>query len=113
MCCGLGLAGLVGLAVSLRVHFSDYDEAPLTFVARSAAANRFPTDSYTIRRLDWRSLPIERFPVILAADVLYERRLVPLVTGLLAQMLEPDGMALVAGPYRVATEDLGASLAER
>ena len=39
--CGLGLAGLVALARGLRVQFSDYDRAPLDFVARSAAENGF------------------------------------------------------------------------
>ena len=42
--------------------------------------------------------------MILGADVLYERRLVPLVAGLLARMLAPDGIALIADPYRVAAE---------
>ena len=45
------------------------------------------------------------------ADVLYERRLIPLVVGVLRAMLSPDGFALVSGPYRVATEDLEPALA--
>jgi predicted nicotinamide N-methyase len=102
--CGLGLAGLVGLGRGLAVTFSDYDAAPLDFVARSAAASGFDRSSYWLRRLDWRDLPDERFPVILGADVLYERRLVPLVAGVLAGMLEPGGLALVADPYRVSAE---------
>jgi predicted nicotinamide N-methyase len=109
--CGLGLAGLVGIAVGLRVHFTDYDEMPLRFVARSAAENGFDPTTFSTGRLDWRDLPDERYPVILGADVLYERRLVPLVVGVLDRMLQPDGMALVAGPYRVATEDLEPTLA--
>ena len=108
--CGLGLAGLVGVAAGLRVHFTDYDETPLRFVARSAAENGFDPASVSTGRLDWRDLPDQRYPVILGADVLYERRLVPLVVGVLDRMLEPDGVALVAGPYRVATEDLEPTL---
>lgn len=109
--CGLGLAGLVGVGRGLRVRFTDYDEDTLRFVARSAEANGFDPSSYSIGRLDWRDLPAERYPVILGADVLYERRLVPLVGNLIARLLEPDGVALVAGPYRVASDDLEASLA--
>jgi predicted nicotinamide N-methyase len=109
--CGLGLAGLVGVAAGLRVHFTDYDETPLRFVARSAAENGFDPASFSTGRLDWRDLPDERHPVILGADVLYERRLVPLVVGVVDRMLEPDGVALVAGPDRVATEDLEPALA--
>lgn len=109
--CGLGLAGLAGLAVGLDVTFTDYDAAPLRFVARSAEANGFPPDRFRTRLLDWRDLPDECFPVILGADVLYERRLVPLVVDLIDRLLAPGGVALVAGPYRVATEDLPDCLA--
>jgi predicted nicotinamide N-methyase len=109
--CGLGLAGLVALARGWHVTFTDYDAAPLDFVRRSAEVNGFGPATYTIRLLDWRDLPDERFPVILGADVLYERRLVPLVANLLAHLLEPDGYALIAGPYRVATEGFARALA--
>jgi predicted nicotinamide N-methyase len=104
--CGLGLAGLAGLAAGLNVRFTDYDAAPLRFVARSAAENGVGPDRFEAALLDWRRLPEERFDVILGADVLYERRLVPLVVHLIDRMLAPGGIALVAGPYRVATEDL-------
>ena len=109
--CGLGLAGLVGMASGLRVHFTDYDEAPLRFVGRSVEANGFDPSSTSTARLDWRDPPVGRYPLILGADVLYEQRLVPLVVNLIAGMLEPGGFALVAGPYRVATEDLEGHLA--
>jgi hypothetical protein len=59
--------------------FSDYDQAPLDFVIRSAAENGFDPARFATRLLDWRSLPAERLPVILGSDVLYEARLVPLV----------------------------------
>jgi predicted nicotinamide N-methyase len=108
--CGLGLAGLAGLTRGLHVHFTDYDETPLEFASRSAAENGFGPSRYRTSRLDWRSPPPECYPVILGADVLYEQRLVPLVCGLLARMLEPAGVALLAGPYRVATELLPAEL---
>jgi predicted nicotinamide N-methyase len=100
--CGLGLAGLVALARGLRVEFTDYDQAPLDFVARSAEHNRFAPARFVIRRLDWRDLPNDRFSLILGADVIYEARLVPLVANLLAKQLAPGGLALIASPYRVA-----------
>lgn len=109
--CGLGLAGLVGLRAGLsRVVFTDYDLAPLRFVDRSASANGFGPDRVSTDLLDWRAPPDTPYPVILGADVLYERRLVPLVVGVLRAMLSPDGVALVSGPYRVATEDLEPAL---
>jgi predicted nicotinamide N-methyase len=109
--CGLGLAGLVGLDRGWRVTFTDYDETSLGFVRRSAGANGFDPASYATRKLDWREPPDETYPVILGADVLYERRLVPMVANLLARMLAPDGYALIAGPYRVATEGFTRALA--
>jgi 2-polyprenyl-3-methyl-5-hydroxy-6-metoxy-1,4-benzoquinol methylase len=111
--CGLGLGGLVALSRGLRVRFTDYDEAPLRFIVRSAAENGFPPEAFTTGRLDWRDLPGERFPIILGADVLYERRLIPLVADLLARLLEPDGLALIAGPYRVATVAFDSALRAR
>ena len=111
--CGLGLAGLVALGRGLRVRFTDYDEAPLRFAARSAELNGFPPGTFSTARLDWRDLPEERYPIILGADVLYESKLVPLVADLLARLLAPDGLALIAGPYRVAAEGLEACLKER
>jgi predicted nicotinamide N-methyase len=102
--CGLGLAGLVAMARGLRVQFSDYDRAPLDFVARSAAENGFDAGRYTTRLLDWRNLPDEQFPLILGADVIYEARLVPMVANVLAAMLAPGGVGWIASPYRVAAE---------
>jgi predicted nicotinamide N-methyase len=108
--CGLGLGGLLALARGWHVTFTDYDETALEFVHRSAAANGFDPAAYATRRLDWRDPPDERFPVILGADVLYERRLVPLVADLLSRMLADDGHALIAGPYRVATAGFARAL---
>jgi predicted nicotinamide N-methyase len=102
--CGLGLAGLVALHRGLKVRFTDYDETPLRFAAESAVANGFGPTTFATAMLDWRSPPDDRFPVILAADVLYERRLVTLVANVIARMLEPGGLALLASPYRVAAE---------
>jgi predicted nicotinamide N-methyase len=109
--CGLGLAGLVGLARGMRVVFSDYDPTPLQFVARSVIENGFDPSRFGTRLLDWRDLPDERFPLILGADVLYETRLVALVANLLDKMLADDGRALLATPYRVAAESFPAALA--
>ncbi len=109
--CGLGLAGIVGLHAGLKVRFTDYDEAPLRFVQQSAQENGFDRSHFSTACLDWRDLPEERYPVILGADVLYERRLVPLVANLVGRLLAPGGLALIAGPYRVAAEGFGAELA--
>ncbi len=111
--CGLGLAGLAGLARGLRVQFSDYDPAALDYVARSAAENGFDRSRFTTRLLDWRNLPDERFAVILGADVIYEARLVPLVADVLEKMLAPGGLGLIGSPYRVAAQGFPEAVAAR
>ncbi len=111
--CGLGLAGIVALSRGLKVVFSDYDEAPFEFVARSVAANGFDPASFSTRRIDWREPADAQFPVILGADVLYERRLVALVADLLAARLAPGGLALIADPYRASAEGFAAEVSAR
>jgi predicted nicotinamide N-methyase len=98
--CGVGLAGLTALGCGLHVCFSDYDLAPLQFVKRSAHENGFELSTYTTRLLDWRRPPDETYPIILGSDVLYERRLVPLVANLLSRMLAPEGLGLISCPGR-------------
>jgi predicted nicotinamide N-methyase len=110
--CGLGLPGLVAVARGLRVQFSDHDQAPLEFVARSAAENGFDPGQYSIRHLDWRNPPDERFSIILGADVLYELRLVPLVAELLSRLLAPDGLGVIASPFRAAAQGFPTALAD-
>jgi predicted nicotinamide N-methyase len=110
--CGLGLAGLAALARDHTVLFTDYDQAPLGFAARSAAENAFDPTCFAVRRLDWRDLPGEQFPLILGADVIYEAPLVPLVANLLAKLLAPGGLGLIATPYRVAAEAFPGAVTE-
>lgn len=111
--CGLGLVGLAGLAAGHRVHFTDHDPAPLDLVARSARLNGHDPSAWSTGLLDWHDPPADLapFPLIVGSDVLYECRLVPLVVRLLDCLLAPGGLALLAGPYRVATEDLAPLLA--
>ena len=108
--CGLGLSGLVAVSLGLNVRFTDHDRTPFRFVDASARANGFDPSSYSTALLDWRDPPDERYPLILGADVTYERRLVPLVAGVLAAMLGPGGLALLADPDREAARGFGDAL---
>jgi len=108
--CGLGVAGLVGIASGLRVEFTDYDDTPLRFVEASLRENEYQGIT---RRLDWREPSGGPYPVILGADVLYETRLLPMIGDLIRTLLAPGGVALVAGPYRVASEGIEKVLADR
>jgi predicted nicotinamide N-methyase len=108
--CGLGLAGLVALALGREVRFTDYDPGCFGFIARSATENGIDASRLRCEVLDWRKLPDEQFPLILGADVIYEHRLVPMVAHLLERMLAPGGTALLASPYRVAAETFPAAV---
>jgi predicted nicotinamide N-methyase len=116
--CGLGLTGLVAVAQGIPVRFTDHDRTPLRFVQQSAQANGFDPATYSTGLFDWRDLPdprypnhvglvsYERYPLILGADITYERRLTPLVAGVVAALLEPGGVALISDPNRSAAEGL-------
>jgi predicted nicotinamide N-methyase len=108
--CGVGLAGLVCLSRGLRVCFSDYDQAALDFVARSVDVNGWSMARFRTRLVDWRDLPEETFPVIVGSDLLYEQRLVPLVAGVLASMLESNGTGLISCPGRASAQGFPAAL---
>jgi predicted nicotinamide N-methyase len=109
--CGLGLGGLVALARGLEVEFTDYDQAPLEFVMRSAAENGFDACRFAVSRLDWRALPDACFGLILGADVIYEPRLVSLVANLLRRLLAPGGLGLITSPDRTAAHAFPAAIA--
>lgn len=111
--CGLGVGGLAAMALGFRVRFSDYDPAPFEFIHRSVAENGFPADRAEMLLLDWREPPALTFPRIIGADVLYERKLVPLVVDVLDRMLGPGGEALLTSPYRTAAEEFPGQVAAR
>ena len=98
--CGLGLSGIVALSMGLRVTFSDYDASALRFAADNARLNG--CRDFRTLQLDWRYPPDDlRVPVILAADLVYEMRiLVPLVA-FIKKVLLPGGLCLLTDVDRV------------
>lgn len=100
--CGLGLAGVAGLARGLSVTFSDVDETALTFAAANARLNGFTTGFCTLP-LDFRCPPDDvKYPVVIGSDLMYEERLVSPLVGLLDAVLAPTGVCLIADPDRLA-----------
>lgn len=102
--CGLGLAGLAAAAAGAEVTLSDNRPEALAMVRRSAEASGL---AVTTRELDWNHPPADlgRWPLILAADVLYERAFAEPVLALIDTHLSDDGVALVADPCRGTAED--------
>jgi predicted nicotinamide N-methyase len=100
--CGLGLAGVACLARGLSVTFTDVDETALAFAAANARLNGF-TRGFRTMPLDFRSPPeMEKYPVVIGSDLMYEARLVEPLVGVLRAVLAPDGVCLIADPDRLA-----------
>jgi 2-polyprenyl-3-methyl-5-hydroxy-6-metoxy-1,4-benzoquinol methylase len=80
---------------------TDHYEAALDFTAHNATTNldREPDTAL----LDWRTPDIEglgMFDLVLAADVLYERRNAAALADLVPKLCAPGGEALFADPRR-------------
>jgi predicted nicotinamide N-methyase len=98
---GLGLPSLALLHRGLEVLATDYYPEALRFARRNAERNRLPP--LEIRHLDWRdhSAVGSSFPLVVAADVLYERRNADALLALLPSVVQPGGSFLLADPGRV------------
>lgn len=85
--CGLGLPSLVAARAGARVLATDWSEAALRLLQRNAAINGIALQT---EPADWREpeplLAQAPFALVLAADVLYERRNVSLMLSLLPRL---------------------------
>lgn len=98
--CGVGLPSLALLHRGVNVLATDYYAAALTYARDNAAANGLPP--LATRLLDWREPAITpRFPLAIAADVMYEARNADVFLHLLPRILEPGGSLLLADPGRI------------
>jgi predicted nicotinamide N-methyase len=94
--CGLGLPSLVAAAKGAIVTATDWSPAAIELLRRNALRNRL-TVRAEVR--DWREPWNDRFDLVLAADVLYERRNVEPVLERVRE-LAPEALVAVAGrPY--------------
>jgi predicted nicotinamide N-methyase len=89
--CGSGLVGIAALASGLNVTFSDYVPFAVELALENAARNGYPQAKGLV--LDWREPRDEQFPLIVAADVTYDRVNLPPLLNLLDRMLAPGGEA--------------------
>jgi predicted nicotinamide N-methyase len=103
--CGLGLPGVVALSQGLQVTFSDYDPTALRFGADNARINGM--SQFKTLQLDWRHPPANlAFPVVLASDLVYERRNLEPLVKLIASVLTPGGLCLLTDQDRVPTRTM-------
>jgi predicted nicotinamide N-methyase len=96
---GLGLCGIAATKAGADVLFTDYDEDALKMTEANFIRNfnRAPA----VELFDWREpLMKHRFDVIIASDILYERRWLDPVRQVLSKFIVPDGFAFIAEPGR-------------
>ena len=97
--CGLGVAGVAAALAGARVTFTDFELDALAFARANHALNvGWPGRT---RFVDWREPPPDlEAPLVLAADVLYERRFFEPFLEALRRVVAPGGRAYVAEPGR-------------
>jgi predicted nicotinamide N-methyase len=95
------LPTILALASGADVFATDHYEAALDFTIHNARTNLDLEPEVSI--LDWREPDIGgmgAFDLVLAADVLYERKNAAALAGLVPQLLAPAGGAIFADPRR-------------
>jgi len=100
--CGLGLVGLAAVEAGLDVTLTDVEPRALELSAASARSN-----GLTLRTalLDWRDPgEVERYDLVLGADLLYEEALHEPLLALLPRLVKPSGKIMLADPCRAPAE---------
>jgi 2-polyprenyl-3-methyl-5-hydroxy-6-metoxy-1,4-benzoquinol methylase len=102
--CGLGVAGLAAGRAGAEVVFCDYDPQAVRFAALNWAANVGPNPKAVV--MDWRAPAFESaFDLILAADIVYEKRFFEPVVRAFDRLLKPRGSVWLAEPDRPFSSD--------
>lgn len=99
---GVGVVGVALRKAGASMLVTDYATEALDFIKLNALQNDVALDErFGVLALDWRNIRLdEKFDVICAADVLYERRnLLPILLAI-EKLLKPDGAAYIADPRR-------------
>jgi predicted nicotinamide N-methyase len=103
--CGLALPSIAAALAGGRVLASDWSAAAIELVERNAAGAGAGLETMVC---DWShpAALLERAPwqLVLAADVLYERRNVGILLDLLPRLIDQRGEILLADPGRAPAE---------
>jgi predicted nicotinamide N-methyase len=103
--CGVALPSLALRRLGVPVRATDWYDEALRFARVNAARNALAPLETAL--LDWRHPPrTRRYPLVIAADVLYEARNAELLAALLPALVAPGGAALLADPGRVHAPEL-------
>jgi predicted nicotinamide N-methyase len=99
--CGVGLPTILALARGASVLATDHYEAALDFTIHNVRTNLDLAPEVAV--LDWRQPSMQglgTFDLVLAADVLYERKNAAALADLVPKLLAPGGEAIFADPRR-------------
>lgn len=98
--CGVALPALALRHLGTDVVATDWYDDALRFAGANAERNGL--GALRTAHLDWRRPPEgEQYPLVVAADVLYEMRNAEILAALLPRVVAPGGRALIADPGRV------------
>ena len=100
--CGVGLVSVAAAIAGWRVVASDYDADALAFADLNASRNGVSLRGELIDFVE--QPPMRRYDCILAADLLYQRRLCSPLARWIAAALAPGGCGLVSDPNRSAAD---------
>lgn len=97
--CGIGLVGIAATIAGAKVSFSDYEKEAIDFTQNNYFLN-FARKAKTIL-LDWRNPNYDKqYEIIIAADILYEKRFLEPVYNTLQKLLLDKGTVYIAEPDR-------------
>jgi predicted nicotinamide N-methyase len=103
--CGLGLPSIVAAQAGGHVLATDWSRAALELLEVNAQRNGATVETMAV---DWARpealLARGPFALVLAADVLYERRNVPMLLDLLPRLVADGGEIWLADPGRATAE---------
>ena len=112
--CGLALPSLAAAARGARVLATDWSPDAVALAARNAERNGLALETAVV---DWATpeplVADAPWDVVLAADVLYERRNVDQLLRLLPRLVDSTGEVLLADPRRPAAQGFFAAASER
>lgn len=115
---GLGVTAMAALSVGADLIITDYAEESIQLAAYNITENELPEPS--AMQMNWREpsqafrdLTGDGFPVVLAADVLYEQRDIEPLLDLVEWLAAPGGLLWLAEPRRQSATTFIEQAAER
>jgi predicted nicotinamide N-methyase len=112
--CGLGLPSIAAALAGGRVLATDWSPDAVRATAANAERNGVELETLECSWAEPDAI-VERapWPLVLASDVLYERRNVEQLLDLLPRLVDETGLVLLADPGRVPAERFLAAAPER